>query len=116
MAAGSIGLRLKVLDITEVFVTDDIHMAHFRPPAKAPAPYANAVALVDVPRPPLAAASPACMALLMKGLEREIGRDPRHKDTGLVNIDIDLVTACGLILRPVDFMRGYYFPRVLEIG
>lgn len=114
-AAAIIAARFGTDAITAVFVTPDIHMAGRLSPFAPIPPYANAVAAVRMPAAPLLAAKPEVMNSELKALERELGRLPEHKMCGLVNIDIDLVTVGGCILRPADFLRPYYFPRALGL-
>lgn len=52
--------------------------------------------------------SPAEVASLGKKFETECGRTPESKIRGSVEMDIDLVQAGNVIIRPVEFTRGYF--------
>lgn len=114
-AAAILSGRMTVVAMTSIFVTPDIHATLLHPPLVGRPWYANAVACIQLPTPPLSIASIPALNAFLKDLEREMGRHKEHKAIGLVNIDIDLVAAPGRILRPADFLRPYYHPRVLTL-
>ncbi len=113
--AAILSSRFGVTALTRVFKTSDIHMSALRPPLAPVPPYANAVALVRVPKVPLLSASWQDMTAELKVIETQLGRRREHKEFGLVNADIDLVVYGSVILRPGDFMRPYFFPYALEL-
>lgn len=43
-----------------------------------------------------------------KQFERECGRTPQSKTLGCVEMDVDLVRAGSVILRPVEYTRAYF--------
>ncbi|MCM1028159.1 MAG: 2-amino-4-hydroxy-6-hydroxymethyldihydropteridine diphosphokinase [Pseudoflavonifractor sp.] len=101
---------LDIRDVTHTFVTPDIHAMAMHPPMMIPRMYANSVALVTLPSPPLVVASEQSLNHKLKATERSLGRSPQEKTMGIVSIDIDLVVTSGRILRPADFIRSYFFP------
>ena len=73
------------------------------------APFLNTLAYLetDMDREPL--------QLLLKTIERDMGRMPSHKKEGKVIIDIDLIKWDGDILKPDDLKRDYMQQLLEEI-
>ena len=114
-AAAILSARYGMVAATPVFVTPDIHMRERRAPLMPIPDYANAVAVIRMPRPPLAEADVSALVVALKALEQELGRRREHKQFGLVNADIDVVTVGRSVLRPVDYVRPYFYPRMLVV-
>ncbi|NDV93861.1 hypothetical protein D0T84_02870 [Dysgonomonas sp. 521] len=47
------------------------------------------------------------VSLLLKSIEKQIGRKPKDKEKGIVKIDIDLIVWNDDILRPADISLSY---------
>jgi 2-amino-4-hydroxy-6-hydroxymethyldihydropteridine diphosphokinase len=47
------------------------------------------------------------VSLLLKSIEKQIGRNPKDKENGIVKIDIDLIIWNDDILKPTDISRSY---------
>ena len=73
------------------------------------APFLNALAYLqtDMRREQL--------QLLLKNIERDMGRRPSHKKEGKIIIDIDLLQWNGEILKNDDFKRDYMQQLLQEI-
>lgn len=60
--------------------------------------------------------STAEMAALGKQFERECGRTPLSKSRGCVEMDVDIIQADNVILRPVEFTRQYFLTGLARIS
>lgn len=47
------------------------------------------------------------ISLLLKSIEKEMGREKTDKEKGVVKIDIDLIIWNGEILKPTEISRNY---------
>lgn len=52
---------------------------------------------------------------LTKSIEQELGRTPAMKASGIVPVDIDIVTWGSEIMRPSDFASAYFKTGLNEI-
>lgn len=66
------------------------------------APYLNAVAMASTDMTPDEVIS------LLKRWELHCGRTPASKSSGIIPMDLDLITWNGTILRPKEFSRAYF--------
>lgn len=64
--------------------------------------YYNAVVRIDSPVPH------DILNLRFKQMERELGRRPEDKATGIVPVDIDIVVCDGEVVRPRDFGARHF--------
>lgn len=66
------------------------------------APYLNAVAVASTDM------SPDAVIATLKQWELNCGRTPSSKSSGIIPMDLDLITWNGTILRPKEFNRAYF--------
>jgi len=72
--------------------------------------YLNMVVRVD------SELSTAEMVALGKQFERECGRTALSKSRGCVEMDVDIIQANNVILRPVEFTRQYFLIGLARIS
>lgn len=56
------------------------------------------------------------LSLILKHIEKTLGRRPEDKAKGVVKIDIDLVVYNGMVLKEKDLQREYVRAGLYELG
>lgn len=72
--------------------------------------YANAVAIISIKD------KPETLSHFLKEYEKQCGRDITARREGIVPIDIDIVYADGICVRPKEIERDYFMRGASQLG